>query len=365
MSRIQFEWNIGLAAGDRQGMKSRDRPLRILLEVVEEWRLVTRRDALEDGQVEFHRLLDRMEDAAQTGGLGIAGDRLHVAAREHVQVELRPRALDDARQLESRRPGSDAGSHLPEEFANDGRIVPGLKRHAVCHHHRRHARVQHDGADGVLEGTDEDRLVDELVFLAAEPAHLVGERLPPRGFLGGDEEHFEVRAMRLARRHHARDDAGRHGVLFRLPLFHEVGPTPDDEHFGDMAGEPRRLLRIAGFNQGAQSLDCWSTGNGVELFHHRQFVDEAEQLRRLRPAGHPIAGKVGNHLPPVIAHGVKGKELVDAGALACSWSSPFIFCVTPPCRRTGDLFWFPPNSSSARSSYLECRPPFHPAGITH
>ena len=55
----------GLAAGDRQGMERRDRPLRVLLQVVEEGRLVARRHALEDGQVQFHRLLDRVEDAAQ------------------------------------------------------------------------------------------------------------------------------------------------------------------------------------------------------------------------------------------------------------------------------------------------------------
>ena len=54
-----------LAARDRQRVEGADRPLRVFLQVIEEWRLVTILHALQDRQVQFQHFLHRVEDAAQ------------------------------------------------------------------------------------------------------------------------------------------------------------------------------------------------------------------------------------------------------------------------------------------------------------
>ncbi len=83
-----------LAAGDRQRVEGADRPLRILLEVVEERRLVTILDAFEDGEVQLEQLLHRIEDAARHIRHRIAGHGFDPPVRHDVDVELRPHALD-------------------------------------------------------------------------------------------------------------------------------------------------------------------------------------------------------------------------------------------------------------------------------
>ena len=62
----------------------------------------------------------------------------------------------------------------------------------ALHHDRGERGIDDRGAKGVLERPDEDRLVDELVLRAAEPAHLVGERRPARGRLRRNEQDFAV-----------------------------------------------------------------------------------------------------------------------------------------------------------------------------
>jgi hypothetical protein len=83
------------------------------------------------------------------------------------------------------------------------------------------AGVEDDGEHRVLEAADDDRLVDELVLDAPEPA----ERLPdlrPRGPLGGrDEQDLEVRPPALTTADRRRQDIGQMGLalLVRLPGF--------------------------------------------------------------------------------------------------------------------------------------------------
>ena len=50
------------AARDRQRVEGADRALRVFLQIVEEGRLVARRRRLQDREVQFQRLFDRVED---------------------------------------------------------------------------------------------------------------------------------------------------------------------------------------------------------------------------------------------------------------------------------------------------------------
>ncbi len=79
-------------------MEGADRLLRVLLEVVEERRLVALGDAGEDREVDLERLLDLVEDAADARGRRVGDHRLGLLVGEQDDVELRPEALDDLRQ---------------------------------------------------------------------------------------------------------------------------------------------------------------------------------------------------------------------------------------------------------------------------
>ena len=114
-----------LAARDRQRMEGADRPLRVFLQVVEERRVVAILHALEDGEVQFEQLLDRIEDAAHGVRLRISGDLLDLPVGHKIEIELRPHALEHLRQAQRRRFGAFMLVHRL------GQACAGSARHAA------------------------------------------------------------------------------------------------------------------------------------------------------------------------------------------------------------------------------------------
>jgi hypothetical protein len=76
MSRIQFDLKIDLPRATGSAWKVPTGFCRVLLQVVEERRLVALGDAGEDREVDLERLLDLVEDAADPGGRRIGEDRV-------------------------------------------------------------------------------------------------------------------------------------------------------------------------------------------------------------------------------------------------------------------------------------------------
>ena len=193
-----------LAARDRQRVEGADRLLRVLLEVVEERRLEALRHAGQDREVDLERLLDLVEDAADvTGRRGIAGDLLHVAPAQQVDVELRADALERGGQpgpVLLRRARVGVQSRLRrEQFAQDGRVVPGRERKSVADHHGLDGAVEQRGEERVLEAADHDALVDELILRPAQAAEVLRDPRPARRRRRGDDQELEIRPPRLAR----------------------------------------------------------------------------------------------------------------------------------------------------------------------
>src|SRR5262249_7798696 len=67
------------SARHRKRMECSDWSLRILLQVVEVWRLETIGDRVKNTEMDFERLFDLIEDAAQACGLGIRRDFFYLA----------------------------------------------------------------------------------------------------------------------------------------------------------------------------------------------------------------------------------------------------------------------------------------------
>ena len=167
----------GLAAGDGQGMEGADRPLRVLLQVVEERRVITILHALEDGEVQLEQLLDGVEDAAQGICLRVAGDVFDVPVGQQVEIQLRPHALQRLRQVQCRDVRRFPLVRRFRKRAQDRCIVPRAEREAFVDHDGGQLGVEHRGAECVLEAADEDRLVDEGIQRPAKAAPLCGRGL--------------------------------------------------------------------------------------------------------------------------------------------------------------------------------------------
>ena len=274
---------------------------------------IARRHALQDGQVKLDRLLDGVEHTPQNIRLRVARDRLHIAARQHVEVQLRPDPLEGPGEFEARSSGGLRVGRMLQQFADHGGVVAGMQGDVLAHHHGREARVDHGRADRVLDRTDEHRLIDELVFAPAQAPDLAPQRLPARLLLARDVQHFEIGPPPFAGRDDAGHDVGEDGVFLGLPLVGEIRATAQHEDFGDMAREAGRFVGISGFDQSAQALDRRASGDGVKLLQDGEFVDGPDQsVRALAPCA-PFPRLVGHGLPAVVARGVKDKELVDAG----------------------------------------------------
>src|SRR5437773_2592473 len=85
------------AAGDGQSVERADRTLGVALEVVEVGGLEPLGHALDGAEMDFEGFLDAVEHPADTGrDGGVAGDRVHVAPAEQVDVDLRTDPLQRA-----------------------------------------------------------------------------------------------------------------------------------------------------------------------------------------------------------------------------------------------------------------------------
>ena len=92
------------AARDRQRMEGADRPLRVFLQVVEEWRVISILHAFEDREMQFEQFLHGIEDAAHGVRLGTSGDLLDSAIRHEIEIEFRPHPLEHLRQAQCATP---------------------------------------------------------------------------------------------------------------------------------------------------------------------------------------------------------------------------------------------------------------------
>ena len=102
MSRIQFDLKIDLPRAIGSAWNVPIGLLRVLLEVVEERRLVALGDAVEDREVDLQRLLDLVEhaaDARRPPGRETIASGLRSASR--IDVELGPDALHGLREQQA------------------------------------------------------------------------------------------------------------------------------------------------------------------------------------------------------------------------------------------------------------------------
>ena len=305
-----------LATRDRKRMEGADRPPRIALQVVEERRLVAVAHAFENRQVKLERLLDGVEDPAHAIGRGIAGEILDVTLGQEEDVELRADALQGSGEAQRRGVAILRHAERVQHRPQHGRLEARAEREAFRHHDRGERRVDGRGAKGVLERSDEDRLVDELVLRAAEPAHLVGERRPACGRLGRNEQDLAVGPAAFrplqARRHDVGHLVDTHlgvGIPFRGALPIGAGHEP-------VRNPPRQTRRAAGVVRRdplAQQGEEFRPGIGVIALDSLHRGNGGIEVGALRCPGLPLLGQARDLAPVVEPRRMHEQELIDAG----------------------------------------------------
>ena len=311
-----------LPAGHRQRVEGADRALGVVLEIVEVRRLVAVLHPVEDRQVDLHRLLDPVEDAPDGRRLVGAGEPGDVAVRREVDVELRTPPAHHLRQEDPeiaalRRLGD---LHLTgEDLAQHRhRVLRGVAE-AVADHHRLEIRVEHDGEDRVLEAPDHDRLVDELVLDAPQPAEGLPDLRPHRPLGGRDEQDLEVRPPALTAADRGRQDVGDMGLalLVRLPGLLVIPVAVGEERAADPLHQAREARPVPGLQALVHLRHQPGSGIAAELLQRRELGEQRPRvLAGTGPRPPPGAREgLGDAVqrPPAVHPRLRGREELVQG----------------------------------------------------
>ena len=192
-----------------------------------------------------------------------------------------------------------------ENAAQHRRVVPRAVWHVVGRHDSGDARV-HDGrAERILEGSDEDGFIDELVLAATQLADFLGQGWPPGGRLRGDIQRLERRAAVLAHAKHAGEQFG-DVVLALLRGLQRIGVVLAGQNdFRDAAHRLGRSLGVVSLDPLHQQPHDRGTGHGMEFFDDGHIRQRRLHLRPVSTTGLPARRDILDVAPAI---GPRGAE---------------------------------------------------------
>ena len=253
--------------------------------------------------MKLQRFLDRIEDAPHGIRRRVAGQLLHLAVGEQVDVEFRPDPLQCAREAQGRHVRSFRLPQRIEYGAQHRRIVTRTVGEAFGEDDRNDFRIHCCRAEGILEGANEDRLVDESILRPAQPADFVRKCGPTCSRLAVDEKDFEIRPARAGFTRRWRHDIGhlarRHLIVYvplRLSLAIDTGQQP----IGDAPCEFRGATCVVGSDALVQRSQQASARVGVVFFCRRNGGERRLQRGPLAALGCPGFGQ-RRDLAPVVS----------------------------------------------------------------
>ena len=183
--------------------------------------------------MQLERLLDLIEDSPDRIGAHIAGELLHVAIREEVDVQLRAEPPQNVGEVERRSssPISACDAVGLEKRADQRRLLLGAQGEPFVERDGRQIGVHDRGCNGVLGAADDQRLVDELILRPPQPTDFVDHVLPARGLVRGNEKHLEIGPECCAAAKGGREPIGRNvgDFVAALPFGGIVLVIPRDD----------------------------------------------------------------------------------------------------------------------------------------
>ena len=209
-------------------MESPDRTLRVLLEIVEEWRVVTVLHTFQNAKMQLQQFLDGIEDPANHIRFRVSGHLLHIAIGHQVEVKLGTDALQDMSEPERGKVRLRLRAHRGHQGAQHGRVMPRAKRKAFVDHDGCKIGVQDGRAERVLETADDDRFIDKRVDRTPQLAPFRAEPRPIVGGNAGDDQDFEIRTVRPFPPERRRQQIGNipSAIIVQIPLAGMLAEGP-------------------------------------------------------------------------------------------------------------------------------------------
>jgi hypothetical protein len=296
-----------LAARHRQRVEGADRPLRVLLQVVEVGRRIAIRDAVEDREVQLEHLLEPVEHAPDSRRFVRAGELADVAVGRVVDVELRANGVRGAREQHAEIAVARRGGLRQvgrDELAQIGqRGLRGVAE-AVEHHDCLDVVVDEHCEHRVLEAADRDRLDHELVGVAPQLADALAHRFPGRALRRRNHQHFAVGLARLAAADGRRQDLRHMRVVLvlGLPRLGIVAVAVGEQRHADALCEAREACPLGGLEALVHLREETRSRIAAEILEGAELAEQRGELRaqliRLSSTRQGLGSSV--HLAPAL-----------------------------------------------------------------
>ncbi len=209
-----------------------------------------------------------------------------------------------------------------EDLAQRRNAVLRLEAEAVDDDDGLQVEIDEGGEHGVLERTDDHRLVDERILVPTQAAERLAQRRPRRAVAGRNEQDLEIGFACLAapdrRRQHVRQ--ARVAVLFRCPGVGIVAVTGGQERHADPLHEVRELGPLRGLEPFVHLLHQRRARIAVQFLQRHELGEHCARFLAQTVGRRGIGGdeRAGNaiELAPAIVPRLGGGEEFAEGLLA-------------------------------------------------
>ncbi len=204
-------------------------------------------------------------------------------------------------------------AHRGHQGAEHGRVMPRAKRKAFVDHDGCKIGVQDGRAERVLETADDDRFIDERVDRTPQLAPFRAEPRPIVGRNAGDDQDFEIRAVRLFPPERRRQQIGNVSIaiIVQIPVASMLAEGPRRQRLHNPRRKPERRCRVSGRSGFLQRRHQVQTRIAVKFFRHRE-ISQRRIVFRAVPALGPCLCGVDQITPVVGSPSGPAKELIDA-----------------------------------------------------
>jgi hypothetical protein len=173
--------------------------------------------------------------------------------------------------------------------------------------------IDHGGAEGVFEASDEHRLINEGVQRTAQPAPFGAQVWPIRRRHTGNDQHLEVWTMRFRSPQRRRKQIGQGAlaVVVNIPIVRmlaERSRLQGLHNAGRKRCSGRRVARGRGLLQGGHQA---RTGVTVKFFRDLDLGEQGVKLVAIPGAAGPGIRGVQQEAPVIGSRAGSGEKLID------------------------------------------------------
>ena len=168
--------------------------------------------------------------------------------------------------------------------------------------HGREIRIEHGGAECILETANKHRLVNEGVQRTAQPAPLGAKRRPARSRRSGDDQDLEIGPVRdrCGREPAASRPARLPSVPVGIPVAGMLAERPRQQCAGDAFGKRERRPRVVFRGILSQRSYQMRSGISMKFLGNRHLGERGLEFGAIARAIRPGLRRI-HQIPPLVA----------------------------------------------------------------